>query len=179
MMTVAMSLQAQSRNTLLTVRVQTEIAEDLSGQTVTLEQTDYSVTYGTLKLNSEGSCTVKVYPGNHRLTVERAGYETGVRDFTVAEGESETSVSLTLCEKTRTPFALRADVIHDARTGRNDIDLSWNVEAPVFTDDFESYSPFAVNFGDWSGIDADGETTAALQGSYPNRGIMQYAQVLD
>lgn len=179
MMTVAMSLQAQSRNTLLTVRVQTEIAEDLSGQTVTLEQTDYSVTYGTLKLNSEGSCTVKVYPGNHRLTVERAGYETGVRDFTVAEGESETSVSLTLCEKTRTPFALRADVIHDARTGRNDIDLSWNVEAPVFTDDFESYSPFAVNFGDWSGIDADGETTAALQGSYPNRGIMQYAQIIN
>ena len=170
---------AQQRNATLTVKVQTEITDDLTGQAVTLEQTDYAVTYGTLKLDAEGSCTVKVYPGNHRLTVERPGYETGIEEFAVADGDPDARVSLTLREKTRAPFALKAGVRHDAATGRNDIDLSWNVEEPVFTDDFESYSPFAITFGGWSGIDADGEATAALVGSYPNRGVMQYAQIIN
>ena len=77
---------AQERNATLTVKVQTEITDDLTGQAVTLEQTDYAVTYGNLKLDAEGNCTVKVYPGNHRLTVERPGYETGIEEFAVADG---------------------------------------------------------------------------------------------
>lgn len=170
---------AQSRNATLTIKVQTEITDDLTGQAVTLEQTDFSVTYGNLKLDADGSCTVKVYPGNHLLTVERPGYDTATEAFSVADSDPDARVSITLREKTRTPFALKAQVKHDAATGRNDATLHWNVEEPVFTDDFESYSPFAISFGGWTGIDADGEATAALQGNYPNRGVMQYAQIIN
>lgn len=172
------AVAAQTRNATLTIEVTTAVEDNLEGQEVTLEQTDYSVGYGTLKLDREGRCTVKVYPGNHRLTVERAGYDTAVKDFAVADGETAT-VTMVLGEKTVTPFALKATVSHDIYTGRDDALLTWNQEAPVFTDDFDSYDPWAVNFGAWTGIDADGEATAALQGSYPNRGIMSYAQIVN
>lgn len=175
----AMTATAQQRTSTLTISVVTSVGEDLTGQPVVLEQTDFAVGYGTLKLDKTGTCTVKVYPGNHRLTVDRDGFEPVVKDFLVADGDANASVTVTLTEKTRTPFALNAAVRHDVVNGRNDVDLSWNVEAPAFFDDFESYSPFAVNFGTWTGIDADGEATAALQGSYPNRGIMQYAQIIN
>ena len=64
-------------------------------------------------------------------------------------------------------------------TGRDDVTLGWNVEPPVFFDDFESYSPFALTFGDWTGIDGDEETTAPLMGTYPNRGGRQYCQIMN
>ena len=31
----------------------------------------------------------------------------------------------------------------------------------------------------WTGIDADLEAAAPLVGSYPNRGVMQYAQIIN
>lgn len=171
---------AQSRNATLTIRVSAVGTENLEGQPVVLEQTDYSVSYGNnLTLDAAGTLTLKVYPGNHRLTVARDGYETVEKTFTVADADPAASVSVSLVEKTRTPFALKAAVSHDPFTGRNDVALGWNVEAPAFFDDFESYDPFAVSFGQWTGIDADGESTGALQGTYPNRGIRQYAQIIN
>lgn len=180
MMTLSAAFaSAQERSVSLTITVGTEISDNLEGQPVSLMQTDYSLSYPSLTLNAEGTCTVKVYPGNHRLTVERSGYDTAVKEFSVEQGATTASVSLVLKEKTRAPFALKTKLNHDPATGLNDLTLSWNVEEPVFTDDFESYSPFAINFGDWTGIDADGLATAALVGSYPNRGVMQYAQIIN
>lgn len=170
---------AQQRDTRLTVKVNTVEGDILTGQPVELTQTDYSVGYGTLKLNADGECSLNVYAGNHLLRIERNGFNTVEETFTIAEGETEKTVNVSLTEKTRDPFALTAEATRDPFTGRRDIALSWNREKPAFFDDFESYEPFAVNFGEWTGIDADGEATAPLAGTYPNRGIMQYAQVIN
>lgn len=51
-------------------------------------------------------------------------------------------------------------------------------ETGIF-DDFESYTPFATQFGDWSGIDGDELAAAPLTGDYANRGVKQYAQIIN
>lgn len=174
-----LALSAQSRSASLTIEVTSVQGDDLADQPITLIQTDYEVSYGKLRLNGEGICTLKVYPGNHRLVIERDGFETLSCDFVVAENEMQKTVSVVLTEKTRMPYALNAKVHHDVFTGKNSILFEWNCEAPAFFDDFESYSPFAVSFGEWTGIDADLEAAAPLIGSYPNRGVMQFAQIIN
>ncbi|MBR6180360.1 MAG: choice-of-anchor J domain-containing protein [Prevotella sp.] len=171
--------QAQSRDKVLTITVTTDTGDDLSGQVVTLVQTDYTLSYGTLKLDAEGTCTVKVYGGNHELSVDRPGYEPASTTFTIAADATTATASLHLTEKVRTPFALIAQARHDAYTGDNSVEMAWNTEAPAFFDDFESYPAFAVQFGDWTGIDADLEAAAPIIGDYPNRGVMQYAQIIN
>ena len=175
----AIGASAQSRNKQLTIQVTSVEGDDLTGQPVTLIQTDYEVSYGQLKLNADGQCQLKVYAGNHHLTIDREGFATLEHDFTVGEADKELTVSVTLTEKTRQPYALTATALHDAYTGRDDISLTWNTEQPAFFDDFEGYDAFAIQFGQWTGIDADEEAAAPLLGSYPNRGVMQYAQIIN
>jgi len=170
---------AQQRNKHLTIEVTSVAGDNLSGQPITLMQTDFEVSYGSLTLDAEGCCKLKVYPGAHRLIIDREGFEPLQHDFTIEETASEVTVSVTLTEKMRKPYALQAKVEHDVQTGRNDIVVNWNTEAPAFFDDFESYDPFAIEFGQWTGIDADLEAAAALVGMYPNRGVMQYAQIIN
>lgn len=170
---------AQSRDKTLTIKVSLNTNESLKGQEVDLTQVDYSLSYGSLTLNAAGVCTVKVYAGNHHVEVVRPGYETAAKDFFVPEEATDYEVDLTLVEKVRTPFALMAQLSHDAYTGDNHVLLSWNTEQPAFFDDFESYDAFATQFGEWTGIDADHEAAAALVGNYPNRGTLQYAQIIN
>ena len=167
---------AQKKDKQLTIQVTSVEGDNLEGQVIVLKQTDYQLSYGTLKLDAEGQCNVKVYAGNHRLTIDRDGFEPLSHDFVV---ESDLTVSVSLTEKTRTPYALSAQVVHNAYTGQDDIELNWNTEAPAFFDDFESYEGWSINFGDWTGIDGDQEVAAPLLGSYPNRGVMQYAQIIN
>lgn len=176
---VSLPLGAQVRDKKLTIQVTSVEGDNLSGQELVLKQTDYQVSYGTLKLDAEGTCRLNVYAGHHNLSIERDGFTTVSYDFEVKAEESEKTVSLTLSEKTRKPYALTATVCHNVYEGTDDIALSWNTEAPVLFDDFESYSPFSVSFGEWTGIDADNEAAAPLVGSYPNRGVMQYAQIIN
>ena len=178
-MVLTVAATAQTRNTMLTIQVTSVEGDDLTNQPVTLIQTDYQTDYGSLKLDAQGICKVKVFAGNHQIIVSRDGFETASKDFLVADGVTEAEVTLTLTEKTRTPYALQASVSHDALTGTNSISLSWNTEAPAFFDDFESYDPFAIQFGEWTGIDGDQAAAAALLGSYPNRNVMQYAQIIN
>lgn len=168
--------QAQKRDKTLTIQVSASTGESLSGQEVNLTQTDYSLSYGTLTLDDEGQTTVKVYTGNHSLNIRRAGYQPFETTFVV---NSDTTVKVSLTEETTTPYALTPVVSHDAQTGKNNITLTWNREKPVFFDDFDSYEPFAIQFGDWTGIDRDGLSAAQLVGSYPNRGVFQYAQIIN
>ncbi|MCR5152627.1 MAG: choice-of-anchor J domain-containing protein [Prevotella sp.] len=170
---------AQKRDKTLTISVTTATGESLTDQPVSLTQTDYDLNYGTLKLNADGICTVKVYAGNHSVSVERTGYETATETFTVAEEATEASVELVLVEKVKTPYSLKADAVHNAYTGTDDITMTWNTEEPAFFDDFESYEGWAIQFGEWTGIDADQEQAAPLLGEYPNRGSMQYAQIIN
>ncbi len=170
---------AQNRDKTLTISVTTDTGDNLQGQVVTLMQTDYSLSYGTLKLDADGQCTVRIYGGNHEVTVDRDGYEKATATFNVAADATEYAVTLHLTEQTKTPFALEAQAIHNAYTGENSIQMTWNTEAPAFFDDFESYDPFAVEFGEWTGIDADLEAAAPLVGDYPNRCVLQYAQIIN
>lgn len=172
-------MTAQERNTQLTIVVSSVEGDNLKGQTIVLEQTDYQVKYGELFLNAEGKCVLKVYPGNHLLTVNRDGFMPLEHSFVVEESQIEKTVTVSLAEKTRAPFALKAEVSHNVFDGTNNIALSWNKEAPAFFDDFESYSPFSIAFGEWTGIDGDEEAAAPLVGIYPNRGVMQYAQIIN
>ena len=167
---------AQKKDKQLTIEVTSVEGDNLEGQVIVLKQTDYQLSYGTLTLDADGHCSVKVYAGNHRLTIDREGFEPLSHDFVV---EADQTVSVSLSEKTRTPYALTAQVVHDAYTGQDNIDMSWNVEAPAFFDDFESYDDWAVQFGEWTGIDGDQEVAAPLLGNYPNRGVMQYAQIIN
>ena len=170
---------AQSRDKVLTITVTTDTDDDLSGQAITLVQTDYSLSYGTLKLDAQGTCIVKVYGGNHELSIDRPGYEPASTTFTIAADATTATATLHLTEKVRTPFALTAQSRHDAYSGENGVEMTWNTEPPAFFDDFESYPPFAVQFGEWTGIDADLEAAAPIVGDYPNRGVMQYAQIIN
>lgn len=175
----ALALPAQTRSVHLTVNIRSVEGDNLYGQSVRLVQTDYSADYTGLKLDASGQCSLNVYPGNHAIEVDHEGFEKLSESFMVAATPAEQSVTFTLTEKTRRPFALTASVDHDVMTGNNDISLQWNREEPAFFDDFESYDSFATTFGDWTGIDADGETAAQLAGSYPNKNQKQYAQIIN
>ena len=179
LLTLSLTAAGQQRNKLLTIRVTSVEGDRLEGQPLTLMQTDYEVSYGTLNLDAEGTCSLKVYGGSHRLIIERAGFNTLQYDFVVADEATEATVQVTLTEQTRQPYALTVEVDHDVYSGQNGLRLTWNTEKPVFFDDFESYEPWAITFGEWTGIDADESAAAPLVGNYPNRGVMQYAQIIN
>lgn len=180
--TVALSpsyAEAQTADVPVSVTVTAPGSENLTGQPVTITHTGYNVGYGTLKLNSEGKLSIKAYPGPHRIEIDRPGYLKVGQDFEATDASSPVDLRITLAEKTRDPYSLIAETVHDPFTGRNDIRTTWNVEPPVFFDDFEDYEPFSITFGEWTGIDGDNEATAALGGVYPNRGVMQYCQIMN
>jgi hypothetical protein len=176
LLTVALSLSAQKRNINLNIKVTASTGESLSGLSIDLMQSDYSIGYGTLTLDANGEVSVKVYPGNHTLTVKKDGYNTVENHFNVSK---DTTVSVILYESTQLPFSLSTTVTHDVFTGKNDVSLSWNKEAPAFKDDFESYQPFSISFGEWTGFDMDNEAAAPLVGTYDNRGVLEYAQIIN
>lgn len=167
---------AQKRDINLTISVKGPNGGVVNGAAVVLKQTDYSLSYGSITLNDQGTALVKVYAGNHSLEASARGYDTVKESFKVT---ADTTVEVTLAEQTLTPYSLTASVAHNPITGLNDLSFTWNQEPPVFWDDFESYQPFAVKWDKWTGIDGDGLTAAALVGSYLNRGVMQYAQIIN
>lgn len=175
----APGVYAQTMDTRLSIHVSSLEGDNLEGQPISLLQSEWQIGYGNVLLDEEGNASLKVYAGPHTLTIDREGFNHLEYPFTVEEGEKEKNIEVTLTEKTRDPFALKAVHSHDAYTGKDLIDFSWNVEPPVFFDDFESYTPFAITFGDWTGIDADSEMAAPLVGNYNNRGVMQYAQIIN
>lgn len=167
---------AQKRDVNLTLSVTGPDGNAVKGVALTLRQTDYALSYGSITLNEQGSATVKVYKGNHSLEASALGYSSVKKEFNVT---ADTTVSVTLSEQTVTPYSLDAHVTHNPLTGLNDLTFTWNQEPPVFWDDFESYSPFAVQFGQWSGIDGDQLNAATLAGTYLNAGVREYAQIIN
>ena len=167
---------AVKRNIKLTIQVKANTGESLNRQPVNLMQSDFSLGYGAIQLDATGTTSLKVYPGNHHLSIIRKGFEKSETSFLVRK---DTTVSVILKESSLTPFSLNTKINHNPQTGLNDITLSWNREKPVFFDDFESYEPFSTSFGDWTGIDNDKLNAAPLAGNYPNRGVLQYAQIIN
>jgi len=66
---------AQKRNINLTIHVNTNTGEGLNKQPVSLMQSDFSLSYGNIQLNTSGTASVKVYPGNHHLSIIRKGFD--------------------------------------------------------------------------------------------------------
>lgn len=151
---------------------------DLSGLEFSLFHVGYSLNYSGTVLDSGGKCSVDVISGEHRITIEKPGYAEYVETFTVASGETK-ELDIVLQDDVHEPFALNAELQHDVFSGKDDVLLSWNKEEPSFFDDFESYDDFAIQFGEWTGIDGDKLAAAPIQGDYPNRGALQYAQIIN
>ena len=174
-----LSATAQKRDKNLTVEVSTVTSDKLEGQSLTIVQEDYSITYQGVKLAANGSVALKVYAGRHSLTINRPGYELYTDTFVIA---NDTTISVVLSEKVKQPYALETSVVHDVLTGKNDVTLSWNQEPAAFEDDFESYPAWSIQFGEWTGIDVDNQAAAFLGESgteYLNRGALQYAQIFN
>lgn len=151
---------------------------DLSGLEFSLYHVGYSLNYSGTVLDGDGKCSLDVISGEHRITIEKPGYAEYVKTFTVASGETK-ELDIVLQDDVREPFALNAELQHDVFSGKDDVLLSWNKEEPSFFDDFESYEDFAIQFGEWTGIDGDKLAAAPIQGDYPNRGALQYAQIIN
>lgn len=176
LLTAVMPAAAQKRNINLTISVTGPSGAPVPTAAVQLKQTDYSLSYGNISLNEQGTATLKVYAGHHSLSASASGYSSVSTDFVVS---ADTTVVIALDELVQRPYSLGATVSHDAQTGLNTISFTWNTEKPAFFDDFESYDAFAVNFGDWTGIDGDQVNAAMLAGSYINQGVRQYAQIIN
>lgn len=151
---------------------------DLSGLEFSLFHVGYSLNYSGTVLDGDGKCSLDVISGEHRITIEKPGYAEYVETFTVASGETK-ELDIVLQDDVHEPFALKAELQHDVFSGKDDVLLTWNKEEPSFFDDFESYEDFAIQFGDWTGIDGDQLAAAPIQGDYPNRGTLQYAQIIN
>lgn len=173
---VVMPAAAQKRNINLTLTVTGPSGNPVPSASVVLKQTDYSLSYGNITLNEQGSAVVKVYAGNHSLSASAAGYSSVSKTFAVS---ADTAVSIALDELVQRPYSLGAIVTHDPQSGLNNLTFTWNTEKPVFFDDFESYDAFAVKFGDWIGIDGDQLNAATLAGTYLNQGVREYAQIIN
>ena len=178
-MCVGLNATSQSRNVNLTISVNSQVEGfNPDGLQFTLIQSDYSATYPSseTRFNAEGKCAIKVYAGNHRIKIEKAGFTAIDATF---NADKDMTVAYTLTEEVTKPYALQTSVSHDPFSGKATVTLTWNKQAPLFYDDFESYDAFTINPGPWSGIDGDLKAAAALTGSYPNRGNLQYVQIIN
>ena len=104
----AVVAMAQSRDFNLTIGVTAPGGAPLPAAAVTLMQTDYSLSYGTIRLNEQGQAKIKVYAGNHQLSATLAGYDDGAVDFNV---QSDTTVILQLAEENTLPFSLQTTLL--------------------------------------------------------------------
>lgn len=175
---LVMPISAQTMNSTVELEVSGAPADDLTGQIVNITHTGYGVNYGDITLDTEGHATFKVYPGTHSLTICRAGYIDYLTDFEAIEND-KIRLGIQLTENVQKPATLTAEYDHNVFTGKGSVSVTWNMEPDVFFDDFESYEPFAIEFGDWTGLDLDNDMAAPLVGSYPNRGEKQYATIVN
>ncbi|MGL4293623.1 MAG: choice-of-anchor J domain-containing protein [Bacteroidales bacterium] len=151
--------------------------ENLENVPVYLENNELGLIYN-YTLNTDGKCYISdIYPGSHTLIIEKEG----LAKFEDKNLEISKSMSfdIVLQENVRTPFAIKSDILYNPRTGDSELKLSWNRETDYFFDDFESHTPFTINLNPWIGIDGDNANAAQLQGSYPNRGLKQYATIFN
>lgn len=164
----------------VTLNISAETGDDVKGLKVKLSNEEYGLEYPDATINASGVATFSnVVEGTNTLTIDgsKLGLQTYVdKNFIV---DKNITTTIVLKEQTSTPFNIKYNAKHDAFSGKNKVSLSWNKEEPAFTDDFESYEPFAITFAPWTGIDGDKEPAAVLSGSYQNAGLLQYATIFN
>ncbi len=172
------SLSAQNRDYQLRIEVQSETGESFNGVTFLLEIPSWGFKYSHVetRLSDDGTCQLNVYGATHHIVIQYPGLQTYDETFEVT---GDMDLKVTLKEDVKKPFSLNAQLEHNPVDGQNDVLLTWNREAPAFFDDFDSYPDWAINFGDWTGIDVDQQAAVVMEGSYPNRGSLQYATIVN
>lgn len=154
--------------------------DNLQGIPVRLSHNTYGLNYPEAALSADGECTfAEVVEGPHTLVIDATHLGLALYRDEHLTIDSDTPIDITLQEDIVTPYALKAEEIHDPRTNRRDVVLQWNNETDYFFDDFESYEAFAVRFDPWTGIDGDKDAAAQISGSYPNAAIPQYATIFN
>lgn len=176
--TAGVYADTSSREFTLSVNVSSPVASSLAGKSFSLHHNGFDVEYSATEttLDNNGKCAIKVYGGNHTLKLQVPGCKAYSSTFDV---DNNKSIDINLQEEISDPYSLKADLIHDVHSGRNDVVLNWNQEEAVFFDDFESYDPFSISPNPWTGIDVDKYPAAQLAGSYPNSGKPQYITIVN
>ena len=175
---VALEAFGNEREFKLSLTVGAPVECDFQGIPVKLRSSLYSIDYPEQEtlLDADGRLSVALYGGDHTLTVAVPGMRAVTVGFSV---NRDRELAVELAEDVRTPYGLKADLVHDIYTGSNSISLRWNTEEPVFTDGFESYAAFTVDPAPWTGIDGDLAAPAILNGTYPNQGQPNYGQIIN
>lgn len=165
----------------VTFHVKSVVPDDnLKGIPVKLVHKDYGLNYPVSYLSATGECIfTEVVEGIHSLTIDASNLGLIVYNDENLNITQNGTIDITLQEAVTTPYALKAEEMHDVHTGQNDIILNWNNETDYYFDDFESYDAFSIDFAPWTGIDGDKDPAAQISGAYPNSGIPQYATIFN
>lgn len=165
-----------SREFSFTLNVTNPSGQSLEGVSYALHCDRFDIDYSSSEttLDASGTSRLNVYPGRHSFTLSVPGMKQVRGSVLVNENKT---INVTLEENIEAPYALNAVQRHNAYDGTNSVLLDWNSELALFSDDFESYSPFTTDPRPWTGLDLDGQTAAPIQGSYPNRETMQYITI--
>jgi len=178
MLALALPAVALERGHAFELQVNAPAGLELSGKSFSLYAGAISAYYpqSETRLDASGHAALNLYDGAHTLTIDIAGMKKVEREFTV---DGPFSLSIDLVEDIDTPYGLSYTIDHNIYTAVNTVTLGWNGEETVFADSFEDYDAFAINFSPWTGIDGDGVAPALLQGTYPNAGALNYAQIIN
>lgn len=164
----------------LSLNVTSVTGDNLKGIAVDLSNPEYGLIYPTVYLSEQGKCTIHgVKGGTTILSIDATKLSLAKYIDNNLIITKDRTLDIVLQEAVRTPYALKAEKIHDAHTGQTAVVLNWNNETDYFFDDFESYDAFSINFHPWTGIDGDKEAAAQIQGTYPNSGLPQYATIFN
>lgn len=162
----------------VTFKVTNDAGQSMEGIPFSLRSNNFSLSYSDAEtvLGADGTATVKCFGGSHTITLSAPGMKTLTATFGINKSQTR---EFNLKEDVKAPYGLEANLLHDVNTGVNDIALSWNNEVPAFSDDFEGYTPFAIEFSPWTGIDGDGAAPAQLSGKYDHSGELNYGQIIN
>lgn len=169
---------AAERTFNVTFHVTNDASQSMEGIPFTLRSDNFSLAYTEAEttLDAEGNATLKCFGGRHTATFSAPG----MKKLTVTFGINKDGVrEFNLTEDVKAPYGVEAELIHDVFTGTNDVALSWDNEVAAFTEDFESYKPFAIDFQPWTGIDGDKAAPAQLNGKYDHSGELNYGQIIN
>lgn len=162
----------------VTFHVTNDAAQSMEGIPFILRSNNFSLAYTEAEttLDADGNATLKCFGGSHTATFSAPG----MKKLTVTFGINKDGVrEFNLSEDVKAPYGVEAELIHDVFTGTNDVALSWDNEVAAFTEDFESYKPFAIDFQPWTGIDGDKAAPAQLTGKYDHSGELNYGQIIN
>lgn len=162
----------------VTFHVTNDANQSMENIPFTLRSNNFSLSYTEAEttLDADGNATIKCFGGSHTITLHAPGMKTVTTTFGI---NKEGVKNFNLAEDVKAPYGIDADLNHNVFTGENEVALSWNNEVAAFSDDFESYKPFVIEFDPWTGIDGDKSAPAQLTGSYDHAGELNYGQIIN